>query len=49
MTGALKYFKEAASEAQAAIDTGYPKGCDVIARFCLTRATLREAETNPVN
>ena len=43
MTGALEYFEEAASEAQAAIDTGYPKGCDVIARFCLARAALREA------
>lgn len=46
MTGNHEYFEQAASEAQLAIDADCPKGCDVIARFCLARVALREAEDN---
>ncbi len=42
-TGQLEPFEAAVAEAQTAIDAGYPKGCDVVAQFCLARAALREA------
>ena len=44
MTGELAHFEAAVAEARAAIEAGYPEGCDVIARFCLARAALREAK-----
>lgn len=43
MTGDLAHFEAAVAEAQTVIDAGCPKGGDVVARFCLARAALREA------
>lgn len=42
ITGDLQHFEAAVAEAQTAMKADYPKGCDVIARFCLARAALRE-------
>ncbi len=36
------HFEAALAQAKAAIAAGYPKGCDVIARFILARQALRE-------
>ena len=43
MTGDLAHFEAAVAEAQIVMDAGCPKGGDVVARFCLARAALREA------
>lgn len=43
MTGDLAHFEAAVAEAQTVMDAGCPKGGDVVARFCLARAALREA------
>lgn len=42
MTGDLAHFEAAVAEARAAMEKGYPEGCEVVARFCLARAALRE-------
>lgn len=43
----LGKLDEAAAEAKAATAAGYPPGCDVIARFCLARAALRDPAADP--
>lgn len=43
----LAHFEAAVAEAKAAIDAGYPKGCDLAARFCMARAALRDPAANP--
>lgn len=44
----LAYLEAAITEAKAALDSGaYPQGCDLIARFCMTRAALRDPAANP--
>lgn len=43
-TGKREHFDVALQEAQAAMEQGYPKGTDVVARLCLTRQALRTAE-----
>lgn len=42
-----KPLEAALVEAKAALAAGYPKGCDVIARFCLARGALREPAADP--
>lgn len=42
--GKRQYFDSAIQQAQAAIERGYPAGADVVARFCITRQTLRDAK-----
>lgn len=39
-----EYFDAALTEANAAIEAGYPAGTDIIARFCIARQALRKAE-----
>lgn len=39
-------FDEAVAEAEVAMAAGYPKGCDVIARFCLARAGLHKVDVD---
>lgn len=44
----LAHLEAAIAESKAAFDSGaYPKGCDLIARFCMTRAALRDPAANP--
>jgi hypothetical protein len=43
----LAHFEAAVAEAKVALDAGYPKGCDLLARFCLARAALRDPTTKP--
>lgn len=44
----LTHLEAAIAEAKAALDSGtYPKGCDLVARFCMTRAALRDPAANP--
>jgi hypothetical protein len=38
----LKFLEAAATEAKAALAAGYPKGCDVTARFCIARVSLSD-------
>lgn len=43
----LDHLEAALAEAKAALDSGaYPKGCDLVARFCMTRAALRDPAAN---
>lgn len=43
----LAHLEAAIAEAKAALDSGaYPKGCDLIARFCMARAALRDPAAN---
>jgi hypothetical protein len=42
-----KSLEAAIVEAKAALEAGYPKGCDVIARFCLARAALLDPAADP--
>ncbi len=37
---------EAIAEAKAALATGFPPGCETIARFCMTREALRHPEAD---
>jgi hypothetical protein len=39
-------LNEAAAEAKAAMDAGYPPGCDIIARLCIARGKLRDPAAN---
>jgi len=43
----LKSLEAAIIEAKAALDAGYPQGCDVIARFCLARGALLDLAADP--
>ena len=43
----LGKLEEAVTEAKAALAASYPPGCDVIARFCIARDTLRDPAANP--
>lgn len=44
----LTHLEAAIAEAKSALDSAaYPKGCDLVARFCMTRATLRDPAANP--
>lgn len=44
----LAHLEAAIIEAKAALDSGtYPKGCDLPARFCMTRAALRDPAAIP--
>jgi hypothetical protein len=43
----LGMLESAITEAKTALTAGYPKGCDIIARFCITRETLRDVAVNP--
>jgi len=38
----LEHLEQAIAEARTAVEVGYPEGCDLIARFCLARAALRD-------
>ena len=42
-----KHFSAAVEEAQAVVDADHPPGTDVIARFCLARESLRNADVDP--
>lgn len=42
----LAWFEKAATEAKAAMEAGYPSGCEVVARFCLTRERLRDPSSD---
>ncbi len=44
--GDLGHIDQAFVEAKAAMDAGYPNGCDVVARFCLARQALRSPEAD---
>jgi len=45
--GDLKALEAAVAEASAALDAGFPDGCDVIARFCLARGALLASAADP--
>lgn len=45
----LSHLEAAIAEAKAALSAGFPKGCDVIARFCIARGELRDAAAEPRN
>ena len=42
-----KAFASAVTEAKAAIESGYPKGTDVVAQLCLARQALRAPDAKP--
>ena len=42
-----KAFASAVTEAKAAIESGYPKGTDVVAQLCLARQALRAPDARP--
>jgi len=44
LKGEYRYFAGAVKEAKDAIKAEFPKGTDVIARFCLARESLRNAD-----
>ena len=39
---------QAVAEAETALAAGFPPGCDVVARFCLARGALRDADVDPL-
>lgn len=44
----LTHLEAAIAEAKVALDSGaYPEGCDLVARFSMTRAALRDPAANP--
>ncbi len=43
----LGKLEEAVTEAKTALAASYPPGCDVVARFCIARETLRDPAANP--
>jgi len=45
--GDQKAFASAVTEAKAAIESGYPKGTDVVAQLCLARQALRASTAKP--
>jgi len=46
LKGEYSYFAAGAEQAKLALEAGYPPGTDVIARFCLARESLRNAEND---
>ncbi len=42
-------LEAAVTESKAAMSAGFPKGCDVIARFCIARGELRDATADTKN
>ncbi|MDA7615324.1 thioredoxin family protein [Akkermansiaceae bacterium] len=42
-----KAFASAVTEAKAAIESGYPRGTDVVAQLCLARQALRAPDAKP--
>lgn len=42
----LGQLEAAVTESKAAMTAGFPKGCDVIARFCIARGELRDPAAN---
>jgi hypothetical protein len=46
LKGEYRYFASAVEEAKATMKTELPPGTDVIARFCLARASLRNADVD---
>ena len=42
-----KRLEDAIAEAQTALGAGVPKGCDLVARFCLARGALRDPAVQP--
>ncbi len=44
LKGEYQHFAAAVEEAKVAVEAGYPPGTDVIARFCLARESLRNAD-----
>ena len=38
----LAHLNDAIAEAKSAVAAGYPTGCDLVARFCIARAELRD-------
>ncbi len=42
----LAKLEEAIAESKTALSAGFPKGCEVIARFCMTREALRQPEAD---
>lgn len=47
LTGERSYFDAAAREAAAALESGYPAGADIVARFCLLRQAMRDSRADP--
>ena len=47
LKGEYQHFAAAVEEAKAAVESGYPPGTDVIARFCLARESLRQTDIDP--
>ncbi|MEO1999836.1 MAG: hypothetical protein ABGZ17_31715 [Planctomycetaceae bacterium] len=47
LEGEYQHFAAAVEEARIAVEAGYPPGTDVIARFCLARESLRNADIDP--
>jgi hypothetical protein len=47
LKGEYQHFAAAVEEARVAVEAGYPPGTDVIARFCLARESLRNADIDP--
>ena len=45
--GDQKAFASAVTEAKSAIESGYPKGTDVVAQLCLARQALRASDAKP--
>jgi hypothetical protein len=43
----LEHFEAAVAEAKLAMAAGYPRGTDLIARFCLARQALRDPQVDP--
>ncbi len=41
------HFEAAVAEAETAIESGYPAGTDIVARFCLAKQALRADDSNP--
>lgn len=47
LTGEPKYLESASQEARASLAEALPRGADVVPRFCLARAKIRLADTDP--
>ena len=47
LKGEYRYFSSAVEEAKANMKAEFPPGTDVIARFCLARESLRNADIDP--
>ena len=47
LTADHSYYLKAIEESKAALDSNMPKGADLIARFCLAKESLRDAQVEP--